>query len=246
MVCCFVLFLALPAGAQAPNDDERARTHFESGRLHFDEGDYEAALAEFQSAYELSGRDQLLFNLYLAYERLGRTREAADHLERYLATDLVPEGDRETLTRRLAHLRERTAADEAPDPMPETAPGTEGDAHPLLVPGIAVLAAGGVGLALFGILGGLALAEDGALASRCGADAGRTCTDADVSGLRSLSIGADVSLAIGLAAAATGAVLLILDATSSPTPDASALRVSPFFAGSSGGLVLAGSFGGAS
>jgi len=241
-------FCALPAFAQ--DADERARTHFESGRLHFDEGNYEAALSEFTAAYERSHRDQLLFNLYLAEERLAHLDEAADLLERYLATDVVPAGERETLARRLEHLRGRLE-DEETDPTPPPSPVAAPADHPLLVPGIVVLSVGAAGLVAFGILGGLALGEDARLAGACGADAGRTCSDADIGSLRDLSVGADVSLTIGLVAAATGAVLLIIDAvgSSSGTTD-TALRVLPFGLatadGGGAGLSFSGSFGSAS
>lgn len=236
---------ALAQDAAASDADARARTHFESGRLHFDEGDYEAALSEFTSAYELSHRDGLLFNLYLAHERLGHLVEAADHLERFLATDLVPAEERDTLTRRLAHLRERIAAgateiDESDEaPPPPTAPSS--NEHPLLVPGIVTLVAGGVGLVLFAGLGGAALGEDSSLASRCGSGAGRTCTEADVSTLRALSLGADVSLGIGAAAAVAGAVLLIVDATSGGSASAEAhASVAPFVTSESVGVLVGG------
>lgn len=249
---CTVLSLAvltsLPSSAVAQDADERARTHFESGRLHFDEGNYEAALSEFSAAYDLSHRDQLLFNLYLVQERLGHLEEAAAHLERYLATDVVPDDERETLTRRLEHLRGRLADEDTPPPTPTPATQPE---HPLLIPGIVTLGVGAAGLVVFGILGGLALGEDARLAEACGADAGRTCSDADVSGLRDLSVGADVSLTIGLVAAAAGAVLLIIDAVSSSSPsEDTALRVLPFGLasadGGGAGLWLSGRFGGAS
>lgn len=241
----FLLFTALSAAgssaAAQSDDDARARTHFESGRLHFDEGDYEQALSEFTSAYELSHRDGLLYNLYLANERLGHLAEAADRLEAYLATDVVPADERPTLERRLVHLRERVAAgattvDDTPPP-----PTPASNDHPLLVPGIVTLAAGGVGLILFGALGGAAMAEDSRLASTCGADAGRTCTDDDLGTLRGLSLGADISLTVGLVAAAVGAVLLVVDATSgsSETPRAMLL---PMIGDGTAGLAAVGSF----
>lgn len=217
-------------------DDESARTHFASGRVHFDEGEYEAALREFSSAYDLSHRDALLFNLYLAEERLGHLPEAIDYLERYLATDVVAAEERPTLERRLVNMRERVAADAtAPAPPPERQ-------HPLVVPGAVVLGVGGAGLVVFGILGGLTLAEDSRLASSCGANAGRTCTDAEVSGLRSMALGADVTLAIGLVAAATGAALLIVDAVTNgdATESAPTARLMPWGGPNGGGLALEG------
>jgi tetratricopeptide (TPR) repeat protein len=220
-------------------EDEAARTHFASGRVHFDEGEYEAALREFTSAYELSHRDALLFNLYLAAERLAQLPAAIDYLERYLATDVVPADERPTLERRLENMRERVAATDA---SPTSPPFVSPRVHPLLVPGIVVLGVGGAGLVVFGILGGLTLSEDSRLASTCGANAGRTCSDADVAGLRSMALGADVTLAIGLVAAATGAALLIVDAATDgeQAPSAPSARLVPWGGPTGAGLVLEG------
>ncbi|MFO0684424.1 MAG: hypothetical protein U0234_20390 [Sandaracinus sp.] len=236
-----LVMLALPALARAQSpDDEAAHTHFESGRLHFDEGDYDAALHEFQVAYELSHREGLRFNLYLVEERLNHLEEAATHLEAYLATDLVSAEDRPTLERRLVNLRERIAAAEASQASTSSAPATSTAPaeHPLFVPGIVTLAAGGAGLIVFAILGGLALSEDSRLASTCSPN----CARSDVDGLRTLSIGADVALSIGLVAAAAGAALLLVDAMTgtSSTSGSAALRITPFASADAGGLFVGG------
>jgi tetratricopeptide (TPR) repeat protein len=90
----------------ADEGEQRARAHFEVGSERFDAGDYPAAAAEFRAAYELSGRPELLFNLYIAHERLGDLGPAAEYLERYL--DEGTPAERETALRtRLANLRER-------------------------------------------------------------------------------------------------------------------------------------------
>lgn len=106
--------LPAPTLAQTSNDrraestrdaDEQARTHFESGRIYFDEGSYERALAEFQAAYDLSHRSMLLLNMASANERLGRPEVAARILTQYL--DEVPEAtNRTSLERRIAQLEE--------------------------------------------------------------------------------------------------------------------------------------------
>lgn len=234
--------LAAPAitHAQTP-DDAAAHTHFESGRLHFDEGDYDAALHEFQVAYEMSHREALRFNLYLVEERLSHLEEAATHLEAYLATDLVSADDRPTLERRLVNLRERIAAADASGASTTTtttsATSASSSEHPLFVPGIVTLAAGGAGLIVFAILGGLALAEDGRLSSTCSPN----CARSDVDGLRTLTIGADVALSIGLVAAAAGAALLIVDAVSgSSSTSSAALHITPFASADTAGLFVGG------
>jgi hypothetical protein len=83
--------------------------------------------------------------------------------------------------------------------------GADGGSSPLLWAG---LVTAGVGAAAFGTFGLLALAEDGSLASRCGADAGRTCDDDALGTLRTYTLLADV----GLGVLALGGMLALLGA----------------------------------
>ncbi|MFT5358585.1 MAG: tetratricopeptide (TPR) repeat protein [Polyangiales bacterium] len=87
-----VLLMGAQAQAQAPNQDEQARTHFDSGNLHFDRGSYEEAKLEFEAAFRLSGRRALLYNVFISAERLGEFAEAVAYLEDYLE-DGCPEGE---------------------------------------------------------------------------------------------------------------------------------------------------------
>ncbi len=92
-----------PAGSS----DAEAQIHFQSGRLHFERGDYEQALDEFQSAHRLSGRPALLYNIYLCQQSLGQNAAAAETLERYLAQGTVSAEERPNLEARLENLRRR-------------------------------------------------------------------------------------------------------------------------------------------
>ncbi|AKF03580.1 hypothetical protein DB32_000729 [Sandaracinus amylolyticus] len=240
LVALTIATIAASAHAQTPAD-EQARTHFESGRLYFERGEYDAALREFEAAYELSHRTQLLYNIYLTLERLGRPGDAADRLEAFVAasTELDAEA-RANFETRIANLRERAAElareDEARaarerETTPITPPPDEGIGT-LGVIGIAGLAAGGASLLVFAITGGLAAAEDSSLADSCGENAGRTCTEDDVSTLRTLTTTADVTLAIGLVLAAAGGTLLAIDlATTEEAPVAIAPMIGPSVAG---------------
>ena len=234
--------LAVPASAQEaadPTADERARTHFDSGRLHYEEGDYESALREFRSAYELSHRDALLYNLYLVEERLGHLEDAAAHLEQYLASGTATAEERGVLERRLANLRERIAARETEPEAPVAAPVAPEREHPLVIPGWIAVGVGGASLVTFGILGGLALSEDSSLASGCGSTG--TCTDDELSGLRGLILGADITLTIGVVAAAAGVTLLVIDAVtggSERAPDRA--RIAPILSPTTAGLFIEG------
>jgi len=100
---------------------------------------------------------------------------------------------------------------------------------------------GAAALIGFGIAGGLALGEDSRLASSCGRNVGSFCTDSDVAGLRTLDATADVLLTIGLVAAAAGAVLLVIDLTSSHASTAPTAHLSPLLSPNVAGLAIGGS-----
>lgn len=220
--------------------DERARIHFHAGTDYFERGDYENALRELQIAHEMSGRPALLYNLGACLERMGRLSEAADQLEAYIAA--AQPADAATIRERAQRLRTRAAATQAAiDPGPSetsteassppeaSSPASGEDGAPISTSGgrtphaasWIVLGVGGAALASFAVLGGLALAEDGALASRCGTH----CTSADVSTLEGLTIGADVSLAAGLVLVAVGVVLALV--TDEGTADQAGLELGP-------------------
>jgi len=69
-------------------DTSEARRHFEQGRTLFDSGNFDAALPEFERAYELMGdraeRYILLFNLGQCHERLFRYDAALEFYRRYM------------------------------------------------------------------------------------------------------------------------------------------------------------------
>ncbi len=78
------LLMVEPVHAQAQGE-AAARAHYERGVALFDEGQFTAALAEFEAAYEASHRAPILFNIGQLEARLGRSVEAVDTLRRYLA-----------------------------------------------------------------------------------------------------------------------------------------------------------------
>lgn len=218
--------------------DEQARTHFQSGRLYFDRAQYDDALREFEAAYELSHRAGLLYNIYLTYERLGRYGEAADRLEQYLRDDpTVADEQRATYTARIANLRERVVTDAPLDPVPTAPvePADEGGLTALGIAGVVTLGAGAASLIVFAIAGGMALGEDASLADRCGANAGRTCTEEDVSSLRTMTTVADVTWIAGLGLAAAGATLLAIDLTRDRSSETTRISLAPMI-----GLGIAG------
>ncbi|HVZ70876.1 MAG TPA: PEGA domain-containing protein [Polyangia bacterium] len=62
-----------------------ARLHFQQGVALYKEQNFDAALAEFQGAYAISGEPVVLYNLGLTQKALFRYADAAATLERYLS-----------------------------------------------------------------------------------------------------------------------------------------------------------------
>jgi tetratricopeptide (TPR) repeat protein len=130
------LALAAVAGqAFAQSADEDARMHFRLGSAYYQSGRFQEAATEFQTAFDLSQRPQLLYNVFVAHRDAGNLAPAVDALRRYL--EQVPDAaDREQLTARLAsmsRLVEQQAATqttptetqpEATEPEAQAEPGT--------------------------------------------------------------------------------------------------------------------------
>lgn len=92
-------------------DDVRARGAFRLGRQYYEQGQFEEAAIEFERAYGLSGRGQLLFNAYLAYREAGDDANAARTLRGYLSE--VPDApDRTHLQARLESLEATITAEQ--------------------------------------------------------------------------------------------------------------------------------------
>jgi hypothetical protein len=95
--------------------------------------------------------------------------------------------------------------------------------HPHKTPGIVLIAVGGAALVAGGVMGGLALGQ---------ADSAKTRSDSDADGARSMALGSDIAIGVGVASVAVGVVLWALKrpaertATSALRLDASRLRVS--------------------
>lgn len=213
--------LAVSASAQQQPDVAAARTHYQAGVSYYESARYEDAVREFETAYEITPRVELLFNISQCYERLGNLGEAVRYLERFVeGTD--DEAMRRLQEERLRNLRDRLAEqpEPEPDPEPEPEPPALGvvdvPPEPELEPttgtvrkvGFGVVAVGGAFALTFAITGGLALAEDSDLADRCAMEA---CDSGDTDTLRRRMRFADVSLAIGLVALTAGVLMIVLD-----------------------------------
>jgi tetratricopeptide (TPR) repeat protein len=266
MRTCLLMIIALGplmlvggASAQTGREDELARSLFMAGQAYYEQGEYELAQQQFERAYQLSPRPQLLMNVATSAERAGNLETAVEYMKRYIE-ELPNEADRpilerrlEAMQRRLARARadeERAAAGQAPVPgASEEDEGGPGDAaleteaaevpsrpRPGLgTPALIAYSAGGVGLALFGIFGAMTIAEHNSLADGCGADT--SCTSDDLSRLKRLGIVADVGLVLGLGGAIAGTVLWMLHRKRFKQEERK-LTVSPTFGPGGGGAHL--------
>lgn len=193
------------AGASAEALDAEARARFELGEVHLRNGRFLEAATEFEQAYELSHRYQLLFNVHVAYRDAGEPGRAAAALERFL-TEAPPDlADRANLEARLESLRsqarDRTRTDNA-----MTRPAESEDRGPGPLPVVLV----GIGTAAL-----IGMAVTGAFALGISDDLASSCTDgvcppdreSDANTGRALALTTDVLLGVGAAAVAVGTIL---------------------------------------
>lgn len=145
-------FADAPASGDKPEDKASALELSRAGDEAYKAGDFERAAELVRRAYALYPEPLLLYNLALALDGMGKTSEALDYYERYLATNPDVK-DRGAIERRVATMRsqlaaqaeraraERVAADKPQPSSPTVAPSTS--KLPFLTIGVGVLVAGG-------------------------------------------------------------------------------------------------------
>ncbi|MEM9072810.1 MAG: hypothetical protein AAGE52_30165 [Myxococcota bacterium] len=94
--------------ATANSADQGARVIYQEGRTAFDEGRYEHALNLFRSAYDLSPRPELLYNIGTTADRLHLNEEALEAFESYVQALPFAE-NREAVEVRIGILRSEIA-----------------------------------------------------------------------------------------------------------------------------------------
>jgi len=228
---------------------------------YFDEGEYERAIPQFERALDLTTAPEILYNLYISYERIAQFDKATVYLRTYLSVVGDIDGRAQLLSRLEALERRARESDEEEVEEPETddaapvrelpadaQPRTAGDAPPpaaasagtdegsMVGPIVSYLIAG-AGVVALAVGGALALKRDSDLASRCDG----SCTSDDVAPLRRASITADVGLGIAIAGALVGTLLVLLGRESANDASAS-VDLAPTVGRNEGGLVLHGRF----
>ena len=93
MIRVIVALIALTASVSAdpdPDAADRAKAHFKQAKAYEAAGQFARAADEFNAAYELDPRPEMLFNIGQAFRLAGAKREALDYFNRYI--DEQPDG----------------------------------------------------------------------------------------------------------------------------------------------------------
>ncbi len=234
---CRLLLVALlsvaPAVAGAQGDTDLAKGYYKLGVELYNRADYEEALAQFQKAYKHSGKAALFHNIARCNESLGKHEEAVKYYERFLEEGKPDNA--EVIKARIANLKRlikkknkppvpvsqpvkpasQPVAKPVPKPQPlkpTPVPIPPSPSRPLRTAGWVMVGAGGASLVAGLLLGGMAagLADELEQDNKDGVPYDSSIMAEEEKGrtLQALQI---LTLAVGAAAAATGAVLLFLD-----------------------------------
>lgn len=156
MLCVGITFPSV-ALAQADAEDpmeEEARLVYEAGTVAFADARYEEALERFRTAYELSPRVRLQYNIGLAADRLRRDDEALAAFELFLR-DSPPDAqgvaDAEVRVRVLRAQPPPTAGEPTASEPTASEPEDEGSGRAVVGP--LLVAAAGLGLIAVPIVG---------------------------------------------------------------------------------------------
>ncbi len=216
-----ILAYAAPVAAQTQADEEAAKAHFLAGSAYYEQANYSDAVKEFIEAHRLSKRPDLLYNISVCYERLGRWSDAIASLQQYL-TERPEAPDRAVIESRVANYQQRRDQERArtlPPPLMVSAPPQP------IVPAprrhVASWIIGGIGAGF--LLAGLGTGVTAHLTyndlfTKCGGtvcSGDQTLRDEANFG-RALTISTDVLLSVGGAALITGVILFIVEARKKP------------------------------
>jgi tetratricopeptide (TPR) repeat protein len=117
----------LPVGAARaatpPPEDavQLAKLHFALGRTHVKRKEYDAAIREFWTGYQLMPSPMFLYNIGQVARLAGENQKALDAFERYVASD-PNASDRAEVERWIAALRQAVADEKAAHPTSAASP----------------------------------------------------------------------------------------------------------------------------
>lgn len=198
------------AASPAPDSvAEAARRHYQRGAELYKEGDFGPAWLEFSTAYQLSPKPGLLFNMARCEVKLGRPRDAIQHFRDYLK-ESPSDPDAVGIRSEIAELQAQVDREGGPEQSLVARPvqptdGSGGRRWPVYgtVAGVGTLILGIATIATLASVG----SRYGYLQNYCAPH----CRDEDVSNVQNLATGGYVLLGLTLAGAATTAALLTLE-----------------------------------
>jgi hypothetical protein len=253
-----IVMCSSPAAAQTKDEVKEAQAHFQKGAEWFAEGEYAKAVVEFMSGHAIAPNAMFLYNVSLAYERLGNIPDALSAAERSrqfegMPDDVTPRNEARIVAFEILLESEDVAAEvesavaRADDDTTEE-PDDKGGEPPEMITrpdGIKVLGWTGVALAVAG--GGFAFggfATNSAIRQDIEAyeEAARTGDGQTYDELRdqiaSRQRNGKIFYGIGAAAAGVGLTLFVVDLLAGTETVPAAAFVSPTTDGASVGVVV--------
>ena len=244
------------------DDQAKATAAYSEGKKAFEAGKFEDALKRFTEAYNLSGKVDLLCNLAVCSEKLGKPEKARAYYDLYLEENpevkdapatcakLVQRDDLEgqapvTPTETEAETETETVDDWPPAAREEqfdqeSVVEKQKDDKKSIGPGL-MIGVGGLVLVSGGLTAIAAYKKHRDLEIACSPD----CTDGQVSSAKKVAVTADVLLGVGVVTAAAGVLWLVLSSNKEKEGAdvaASRLRAVPVAGREGGGMMLEGSF----
>jgi tetratricopeptide (TPR) repeat protein len=221
-----LLSASTPAWADDAADEELAVRYYKLGEELYNRSDYEGALKQFQQSYALSKKSGLIFNMARCHESLGQHEKAIELYTEYLGSGPA---NSKTIEARIANLK-RLLKKKQPDaatqpvvrkpdpPVDPPRPYTPPPPRPLRIPGW-VLVGTGAAMLITGIVGGVMVLQKKKDAEKANTDGKDYAEAKSIEDSGRMWQKVEISmLVIGGVAAATGAVLLILDARAGKAP----------------------------
>lgn len=256
-ICALFLFamcaLTAPV-ASAQSAEAQSRAFFDQGRAFADAGKWADACPRFQAAHDLHATGGTALQSANCYEKIGNNEKAIE-MYQWILDHKDREKNNERISIAEDRIRALKGAPQPPPPSstaqppasstpmvpPASAPTTaplaptadttspppppdEGPSH---APAFAALAVGGVGFAVMGIFGGLALSEKSKMSDGC--RTGPDCQPSDkgpYDDAKTFGVVSDVGLVVGGLGVATGVVLFLATGKKSSAASASARGLS--------------------
>ena len=109
---------------------EVAQQHYQAGERFFRDGQFDAAIVEFEAAFKLSGEPDMVYNLSRTCEKAGKLKEAIEYAARYQSL-VVGTEEEERARRRVEFLRGRYSVEQTQPKPPEQQPAKPAETPPL-------------------------------------------------------------------------------------------------------------------